>query len=364
MNYMKAKHLLTKKELNKEKKNLHLNNKKYKDTSSFQNNNLVFEKKTVRKGKHFSDNVKRQSRQRSKKVINKCTSINSGNRCCRKTRKEKSLKHSFLKTLIRTLAIIGMLFFVGMLIFYGIKIFEWYKEKQALIAEQNKITSLVNIVDESSDENDVVGSVELDEDNPYWDFIKMNLLNVDFSELIKANSDTVAWLKINGTNINYPVVQGADNHYYLTHSFYKNFNNAGWIFMDYRNDSKLRDQNTVIYGHNREDEIIFGTLDNILDKSWQSNTNNYLVYLSTKTENTMWQVFSVYHIEATTDYIQTSFSTDEKYENFLNTIKNRSIYNFGTTVTTDDKVLTVSTCLNRNNERIVLHAKLIKAAPK
>jgi len=72
-----------------------------------------------------------------------------------------------------------------------------------------------------------------------------------------------------------------------------------------------------------------------------------------------WQIISIYKVPNTTDYIQTTFYNKEKYQEFLNLIIGRSIYNFQEEITINDKILTLSTCHNRGNERIVLHAKLI-----
>ena len=191
----------------------------------------------------------------------------------------------------------------------------------------------------------------------------MKLIDVDFSELKQENSDTVGWIQVNGTNINYPFVQASDNKFYLTHSFYKNKNSAGWVFLDYRNNISELDKNTIIYAHGRKNNTMFGSLNKILDGKWVKDTNNFVVKLSTETENTLWQVFSVYHIPTTSDYIQTSFSTDEEFLKFINMLKDRSMYDFNTTVSSEDKILTLSTCHN-DTEKMVLHAKLIKRETK
>ena len=77
----------------------------------------------------------------------------------------------------------------------------------------------------------------------------------------------------------------------------------------------------------------------------------------------MWQVFSVYHIPTTSDYIRTSFSSDADFGNFVNMLKDRSFYNFNTNVSATDRILTLSTCYN-DHERAVIHAKLIKRAAR
>jgi len=195
--------------------------------------------------------------------------------------------------------------------------------------------------------------------SPYWDYIKMNIINVDFTDLKKTNNQTKGWLQVNGTNINYPFVQAKDNKYYLTRSFDKSHNNAGWVFSDYRNKLDGTDKNTIIYAHGRNDNIMFGSLKNILKSGWLDNSNNFVVKLSTEYENTLWQVFSVYSIPTTSDYIQTEFARDNDYREFLNMLLKRSSYNFNTSVYESDNILTLSTCYNEK-EKVVLHAKLIK----
>ena len=199
-----------------------------------------------------------------------------------------------------------------------------------------------------------------DKSDDYWDYIKMNLLEVNFNKLLAKNSDTVGWIQVKGTNINYPMVQTTNNNYYLHHAFDKTENEAGWVYMDYRNNAVNFDQNTIIYAHSRFNGTMFGSLKNILNSSWYTNKENHIIRLSTPTENTMWQVFSVYTIPKESYYITPNFSTEQAYAQFLNTIKGRSEVTFSGTVNTKDKVLTLSTCKDNNGNRIVMHARLIK----
>ena len=189
-------------------------------------------------------------------------------------------------------------------------------------------------------------------------------LSVNFDELINKNNDTVAWIKVNGTDVNYPVVQTTDNSYYLTHAFDKSYNSSGWIFADYRcNMDEFRD-NTIIYGHNRLNNTLFGTLLNATKKSWCDNKENRIINLSTKTKNTLWQIFSVYTIDKESKYLNVYFKDSNSYQSYLDTIKNRSTYDFGVPLTTKDKILTLSTCSNNTKYRVVIHAKLIKSTEK
>ena len=194
--------------------------------------------------------------------------------------------------------------------------------------------------------------------NDYWDYMNVPFMNVDFNELLKKNPDTVGWIKVEGTKVNYPVVQASDNNYYLSHAFNKTANQGGWIFADYRVNFKDFGKNTIIYGHNMNNKTMFGSIPNMLYNGYLSNSSNYYIKISTPTSNTVWKVFSVYTIEPEVYYLKTNFRT-EPYDKFLNTLKGRSVYDFGIDVTTDDKILTLSTCDNTGTKRVAVHAKMI-----
>lgn len=243
----------------------------------------------------------------------------------------------------------------------GIDLINYFIDTNKTNSEIKEIEDVVKIEEvPDSEETEIIEQPEeIPESNPYWDYIKMNLINVNFNELIKLNDETKGWIKVNGTNINYPFVQTNNNDYYLTHSYNKSYNQAGWVFMDYRNDTENLDRNTILYAHGMNNKTMFGSLRNILSSSWYNNTDNHIIKLSTPTENTLWQVFSVYHIETTNDYIQTEFATDTEYQTFLDMLKNRSAVEFDTTINSTDKIITLSTCYNKT-DKVVMHAKLIK----
>lgn len=229
-----------------------------------------------------------------------------------------------------------LLFFV--LIYSGIKIYEWYRDKNKNneIAQKIKETVIV----ESNGKN------------------KEEYL-IDFDKLKEQNNEAIAWIKVNNTNIEYPVVKTKNNEFYLNHSFDRSNNKAGWIFADYRNKFDGTDKNIIIYGHNRRDESMFGSLKNILNSDWYNNTENGSIILNTENENYIYKVFSVYQIEAEDYYIKTEFKNDEEFEEFAKNLKKRSIKDFGVEVSKSDSILTLSTCANNNKYRVVLHAKKI-----
>ncbi len=274
----------------------------------------------------------------------------------------KKKKKPILKKWIRvTLLII----FISLFVFSCIKIYFWKKDGNKINEINDKITKEVK-VDEKKPNTNATQNVNppSNKDSDYWKYIQMNMLNVNFDELLKINSDTVGWIKVNGTNVNYPVVQTDNNDYYLNHSYDKSVNKAGWVFLDYRNNINDFDKNTIIYAHGRVDETMFGSLRKALNKSWYNNKTNHIIKFSTKTQNTLWQVFSVYTIKAESYYITTTFSSDDVFNEFVNTLKNRSIVLFDTKVNKNDKIITLSTCKDSKGTRIVMHAKLIKIENK
>ena len=243
-------------------------------------------------------------------------------------------------------------------------IIKWKIDSNKTNYEITNIQENINVQEIQDTENTEIIEpvIEVPKENPYWDYINMNMINVDFNGLKRTNPDVVGWLKVNGTNINYPFVQSSDNDYYLTHSFNKSYNGGGWVFLDYRNNG-TNNKNTILYAHGRSDKTMFGTLKNVLNNGWLNNTNNYVIKISTETENSLWQIFSVYRIPTTSDYLQTNFNDETEYQNFLDMIKDRSSHNFDTNVASTDNILTLSTCYN-NSDKMVVHAKLIKKENK
>lgn len=250
-------------------------------------------------------------------------------------RRKKNKKY---KKIILNIVIYMILFLI--LIYSGIEIFKWYKDKTNNQKIAEKIKSTVIIEEENKAENE-----------------KKEEYTVDFNKLKEQNDETVAWIKVNNTNVEYPVVKTTNNNFYLNHSFDKSKNSAGWIFADYKNKFDNTDKNIIIYGHNMKDNSMFGSLKNILNSDWYDNEENTNITLYTENEKSIYKVFSVYKIENEDYYIKTKFSNDNEFEKFIKTLKKRSIKDFNTDVSKDDSILTLSTCANNNKYRIVLHAK-------
>ena len=251
---------------------------------------------------------------------------------------KKNAKHETASFLRKTISLVLELLLIGLMIYSGIKIYTWWKEN-------NSNKELLKQISNNS-------KIAIETGEGEQDYI------IDFNQLKQVNTDVVAWIDVKGTDIDFPVVRAKDNDYYLTHSIDKSYNSAGWIFMDCANKLDGSDKNIIIYGHNRKDSSMFGTLKNILKEEWYNNNDNRILKFVTENEESKYEVFSVYKVQVEDYYRNTSF-TDKEFESFIKTIKNRSIKDFGVDVTKDDTILTLSTCADNNSYRIVLHAKKI-----
>lgn len=187
-------------------------------------------------------------------------------------------------------------------------------------------------------------------------------LDNSFDYLLSKNKDTVGWITVNNTRVNYPVVQSKDNDYYLKHDFFKSKTSIGWVFMDFRNDPKNLNDNTIIYGHKLKSGLMFGTLTNAMNRSWYTNSDNQIITFNTVNKEMKWKIISIYRTDYTTDYLVTVFNDERSFNKWIKMITDRSVYNFKENVQYGDKILTLSTCIGASsaNQRMVVHAKLIK----
>lgn len=242
------------------------------------------------------------------------------------------------KKIVKLILFSILFFFIILFIVSAINILNYIKdnkENQKVFDEISKDIEIQEILNDNTEDNKYV---------------------IDFESLSQKNSDVVGFLKVNGTDIEHVVVKSKDNNYYLEHNFEKNPNSAGWIFVDYRNSLDGTDKNIIIYGHNMKNGTMFSSLKNVLDSEWKENKENRYITFITESENAIYEVFSVYQIENEDYYIKTNFKGNE-FDTYINTMKNRSKYNFNVDVNDNDKILTLSTCGNNNKYRVILHAK-------
>lgn len=163
-------------------------------------------------------------------------------------------------------------------------------------------------------------------------------IKVDFSVLQQENEDIVAWLYSNGTQINYPILQGKDNEYYVRKLPNRKYNIAGSLFMDYRNSKDFNDYNTIIYGHNMKNGTMFGTLQKYKNQKYYDEHKT--IYLLTEKQNYEIELFAGYTISVNSDI----YDLLEMSQGEINSVIKKSDFNSDVNVTSEDKIITLSTC--------------------
>ena len=282
---------------------------------------------------------------------------------------EKYKRKNFFKQLnFVTLKYICIVILIGAFIFGGIDYYKNYKNEHNVKNINDKLTDILDDYETTTEEQPDIEYIDTEENeeqntkntapSPYY--TKYNQI---FEELSNINNETVGWLTVNNTKVNYPVVQHTDNDYYLKKDFNKKTNSYGWIFMDYRNNIYNLSNNTILWGHNSRTGLMFGTLRYVTNESWYKNPDNQIITFNTKVKNMKWKIFSIYKIPVTNDYLYANFGDLDEYQKFLDMIRGRSMYDFGVNVSKNDHILTLSTCgtsTTNSATRLVIHAVLIK----
>lgn len=258
---------------------------------------------------------------------------------------------------------------VGAIIFASIDYYNNYKSEHNVKNINDKLTNILDDYEsEVAEEQPDIEYIDTEENeenttsnnytttSPSSYYTKYNQI---FDELSSINNETVGWINVNNTKVNYPVVQHTDNDYYLKRDFNKKNNSYGWIYMDYRNNIYNLSNNTIIWGHNLRNGMMFGTLRYVTNESWYKNPDNQLITFNTKVKNMKWKIFSIYKIPVTNDYLYANFGDLDEFQSFLDMIRGRSMYDFGVNVSKEDHILTLSTCGPTSATRLVIHAVLV-----
>lgn len=218
---------------------------------------------------------------------------------------------------------------------------------------------IASSADFPSDDKDAVDASEMPSPDIDTD---SNVAPVDFSALASQNEDIYAWIYIPDTNINYPICQShVDDNYYLEHDVYGNYSFAGAIYSQVCNSRDFTDRVTVLYGHNMANGSMFANLHYFADSNFFENHDK--IYIYTADRKLTYKVVSSFiyddrHIMNTFD-----FADDAQFQNYLDTIQNpRSVsmkVRSGVSLSTSDKILTLSTCVNSGDGRYLVNGVLI-----
>ena len=163
-------------------------------------------------------------------------------------------------------------------------------------------------------------------------------INIDFSVLKQENEEIVGWIYAENTPINYPVLQSFDNEFYLHRLTNGEYNVAGSIFMDYRNNANLEDNNTILYGHNMKNDTMFGSLQEYKDQAYFEEHQD--MYYFTPEHSYLVKLFAGFTISVNSDIYNMEIMGLETIQNF----KEKSDFDADVTIGKEDKIITLSTC--------------------
>ena len=246
---------------------------------------------------------------------------------------------------------------IGVMLFCGYKLVTSYLEYKVGDDAYASITAGAvkkkQAVSPNSGENSASsGDSEQDTDEP---------LDVDFSVLSAMNADVAAWIYSADTVIDYPVVQGSDNVYYLDHIFDGTYNKLGTLFVDCRNAPGFSDWNTIIYGHNMNNGSMFASLTNYTKQAYyEAHPEMFLV---TPNGTFRLELFSGYVTPSDSDAYTFSFADASAFSEFLENIRARSDFDSPVSVEASDRIVTLSTCTyDFEDARYVVHGKLVPVA--
>ena len=246
-----------------------------------------------------------------------------------------------MKKILKALYI---LLFISIAVFCFYKAYE-IKDEQTKIKEEQ--TELIDIAEIPEKVEDIEEKKEV----------------INFQDLININSDFIGWIKIEDTNINYPIVQGTNNTYYLKHSFYKEYSNSGSIYMDATANSNFSSKNTFIYGHYTSDGSMFGQIGKYMKQDFYDKHKE--IYIYTSEQNYKLEVFSVHVDKASSKSYQMNFTTDESYKDYIDLMKSYSVIKSDIEIDyTEDRIVTLYSCSHERghakDDRYFVHAKLIE----
>ena len=181
---------------------------------------------------------------------------------------------------------------------------------------------------------------------------------IDFDALKSINPDVIGWIYSEGTVIDYPVVQGSDNDYYLHHLFDGTSNSSGTVFLDYTKNKDFTSKNSILYAHNMKNGSMFASLMGYKDQEYYDSHQTIDLY--TPDKNYEIEVVYGFVIDAY-KWDDNGFASDDNVEDLLLHAKSNTTFDSGKTISSDDKIITLSTCSYEIEEgRYVLIGKLVE----
>jgi len=181
---------------------------------------------------------------------------------------------------------------------------------------------------------------------------------MDFDSLAEISPNIVAWIKSEGTAVNYPIVKGEDNHFYLSHLPDGNYHEMGSIFLDYRNSADFSDENILIYGHDMRSGQMFGSLRHYRNQNYYEQYCDMFIF--TPKQDYKLTLFAGYILDSAYETPPMDFNDSADFEGYIDDIKRRSIFKSDIPVSFGDRLVFLATCTQSGsiNERLIIVGKL------
>ncbi len=263
----------------------------------------------------------------------------------------------------KIICIILLIILIGIVAVWGYRIIvenranSKYEEIQNTVNSAAKQAETEAVIIETETEEET--ETETEEVQNAFDIPEKNL---DWTSLYAENKDIYAWIYIPGTQVDYPVLQStSDDTYYLNHNIDGSYGKPGCIYTEKINSKDFTNYNTVLYGHNMKNGEMFGCLHDYEDKTFFDE--NPYVYVYTEEKTYVYEIFAAYtatnaHILNTND-----FSTQEGFADYLdNVVYNKALagnFRNDTRVTSDNRIITLSTCTSNSSKRWLVQAVLV-----
>lgn len=178
---------------------------------------------------------------------------------------------------------------------------------------------------------------------------------IDWKKLPK---DCVAWIRFKHPSvIQYPVMKAKDNDYYLHRNLKGEYSFSGSVFMDYHNDKEMKDENTIIYGHNMANGTMFGSLKKYREKSYWKKHPYFYIY-TRKGYRYKYKIYNVALVDPYSQIYVYEFGSDDLKEKYIHTWKKNGLYDTGVLPSYERKIVTLSTCQYHGTRRLVVQGVL------
>ena len=238
-----------------------------------------------------------------------------------------------------------------------------YSESAGAYDDLAGLVELPELPEQTETPEDMETGMAPAETEPAGSAPSVGLPAVDFESLRESGPDIIGWLNLPDTVINYPVTQADDNEYYLHHLYDGTYNKVGCLFADYENKADFSDRNTIIYGHNMRDGSMFAVLNEYDEQSYFDTHKQ--MYLVTPEGGYLCEIFAAFVAKPSESGSDTSpwrlsWKDDGAYTTWLTAMAERSVVETDVTVTSSDKVLTLSTCTPGGASRFIVMAKLVE----